>query len=213
MRNLSHLLLIFSILWISNGCNKKLAENKTDVNSKEVNKNITVLCSNETFVLNSVNKTTFGNGINRNSYTTKIPKRTKFIIVRVQVDNKDTEAKLNSSIELLKSLTDSGVDSNFKLAGGMSILALMPPTTGKYCDFFVLPDVDNFNGFTKVGEIGNWENDYKAIPKVYQKLNTQSFSLAVDIKDLKDKENLYLGFLNHSLTNACRIFLDVIAIK
>lgn len=201
MRGLAILISTITLLFVGFGCNKKFADNKF------------VLTSGETFVLNSLNKTTFGNGINRNSYTTKIPKGTKFLIVRVQVDNKDTEARLNSSIELLNSLTASGIDSNFKLVGGMSILALMPPSAGKCCDFFVIPEIDNFNAFIKEGTLGNWENNYKTIPKVYQKLNTQSFSLVIDVKDLKDKKNLYLGFLNHSLTNACKIFLDVIAIK
>ncbi len=195
---------IFSILLlvlISVSCNKKIATNKT------------ILCTGETFILNSVNKTTLLNGINRNSYTTKIPKKTKFIVIQVQVDNKDSEKKRESCIELLNSLAKSGVDSNFKLIGGATIALTMPPSTGKYCDFLIFPDRKNFDAFMKKGDIINWEDKWNSLTAPYRKLNTQYFNLIVDVKDLADQENIYLGFLNHNLTNACRVFLDVIAIK
>jgi hypothetical protein len=194
-------LSILLLFLINASCNKRMVTNKT------------ILCSQETFVLNSVNKTTFANGINRNYYTTKIPKRTKFIVIQVQVDSKDSEKKQESCIELLNSLAKSGVDSNFKLAGGAAIALAMPPSTGKYCDFFMFPDRNNFEGFMEKGDVMNWKDNWKSLDAPYKKLNTQYFNLVVDVNDLTDKENLYLGFLNHSLTSACRIFLDVIAVK
>lgn len=201
MKRVTIFLSILLLVLINTSCNKKIVTNKT------------ILCTGETFILNSVNKTTLHNGINRNSYTTKIPKRTKFIIIRVQVDNRDSEQIRKSSIELLSSLAESNTDPYFKLVGGATVLALMPPQTGWYCDFFVFPDKENFIAYTKEGTTSNWENSYKKIQKLYKKLNTQSFSLVIDVKDLDDPEDIYLGFLNHNLFNACRVFLDIIAIK
>lgn len=182
-------------------CNRKIIETTT------------ILCSSETLILNSVNKTTFSNGMNRNCFTVKIPKNTKFLIVRVLVDNSENQAKFNSSIDLINSIALSGIDSNLKLVGGMTVLALMPPSTGKYCDFFVFPDRKNFDGFMEKGVLMNWADNWISLPEPYKKLNTQSFSLAIDINDLSDKHYIYLGFLNHNLTNACKIFLDIIAVK
>lgn len=213
MKRLFVCLLAILLLSLSIGCNRKVAENGSTDNSKTEESSTTILCAGETFVLNSVNKTSFSSGLNRNSYTAKIPSGTRFLVVRVQVDNKDTEAKLAGSANLLGSIAASRMDSDLKLAGGMAVVALMPPLTGKYCDFFIFANRQNFKGFMERGVLTNWADNWQSLDEPYRKLNTQSFSLVVDTKDLDDKDNIYLGFLNHNLTNACRIFLDIVAVK
>ncbi|BDX39114.1 hypothetical protein CYCD_24690 [Tenuifilaceae bacterium CYCD] len=201
MKKLKCYVAVIPIVLLCWGCNKKVTENYS------------VICSNETLILNSVNKTTFANGINRNTFTTKIPHSTRFLVVRVQVDNSDTKNRIDSSVDLLNSITSSTLKSELKLAGGIAVLAMMPPVTGKYCDFFIFPDNKNLEGFMEKGTVTNWTGTWESLPDPYRKLNTQSFNLVVDVNDLPDKQNIYLGFMNHNLTNACKVFIDIIAIR
>ncbi|MGE0088541.1 MAG: hypothetical protein AB7S50_03595 [Bacteroidales bacterium] len=201
MKHLKYYIIIISVVLLCTNCNKKVVDSNT------------VICSGETLVLNSVNKTTFSNGINRNTYSTKIPSKTRFLVIQVQVDNSDTKARFDSSIDLLNSIISSGVDSDLKLVGSVAVIAMTPPTTGKYCDFFIFPDKKNFEGFMEKGSLKNWSGVWESLPAPYSKLNTQSFRLVVDVNDLPDKKNIYLGFLNHNLTNACKIFIDIVAIR
>lgn len=201
MKKLKCFVAVIPILLFCWECNKKVTENYS------------VICSNETLILNSVNKTTFANGINRNTFTTKIPHSTRFLVVRVQVDNSDTKNRIDSSVDLLNSITSSTLKSELKLAGGIAVLAMMPPVAGKYCDFFIFPDSKNLEGFMEKGTVTNWSGTWESLPDPYRKLNTQSFNLVVDVNDLPDKQNIYLGFMNHNLTNACKVFIDIIAIR
>lgn len=167
----------------------------------------------EIFTLNSVTGTTFSSGgkSTRNRLAKKIPSLTEYILVQVKVDNENAEIDRANSQELLNSLKDSKIGSTTKLFAGATIMSLQPPTTGYKCDFYVFPDRNNFNEFVKPGVIVNWADQWRAYQHPYQRKNTESFNLIIDVKDLQAKDFLFIGFRNNNNTDAIKVFVDVYA--
>ena len=171
------------------------------------------LGTTEIFALNSVSGTTFslGGKSTRNRLAKKIPSLAEYILVQVRVDNEDAQLERANSQELLNNLKDAKLDATTKLAAGATIMSLRPPATGYKCDFFIFPDRNNFNGYVEQGILTNFADNWVSYPHPYRRKNTESFNLIIAVKDLQEKEHLFLGFRNNDNYNAIKVFVDVYA--
>ncbi len=166
----------------------------------------------EIFELSSVLTKTLGSKSNRNKIAIKIPEMTEYILIQVEVDNENVKIDRKNNQELLDNLKKSNTDANTKLVGGLAILAFRPPSTGHKCDFFVFPDRQNFNEFTKSGvALANYSDNWKAYNEPLKKYQTESFNIIIEVSKLSDKNYLYLGFRNNAQNQSIKVALDAIA--
>jgi tetratricopeptide (TPR) repeat protein len=171
----------------------------------------------ESLTLNSVLGTKFSSGgkQTRNGFAENIPPMTEFIIINVKVDNSNAEYDAEVSKNMMQNLMASKAGPSTKLIGGAALLALSPPKTGYKCDFYMFPNKTNYDAFFKLGIITNYSyepNQCYPYSSPYQRLNYESFNIVVDVKNLVDKNTLYLAFRNNDNDNAIKVFVNVFAL-